>query len=353
MQDITPDYYSSFHCLAGACPDNCCKMWTVVVDDEAAARYKTLPGSAGARLRDSMTTDEDGDRVLKHRNGNCCLLTEAGLCQAQLDFGEEALCKVCREFPRLCQDFTAFREHSLSLACPEAARLILTAPHLPLLSSQGGAAEPVSDYDSEVMAFLRQVRAQMFSILAAPGFSAGQKLALCLYLGENAQTRLDGDASPAFSSSAALARLQSARSSVPWQEILAFYRSLEILTPEWAGILDHAMAHPLSREALTAGDPMAAYPQEFINLCFSELYRTVLCAVADYDLLPRVQSAILSCAVSRYLICLSGGSTPDRLRLHWLYAKEISHDIDNQDALLDACLEKDFFSTDAIVSMLL
>ena len=46
-----PHYYDSFRCIAGSCPDSCCKEWDVQVDDVSAAYYRSLPGALGEDLR--------------------------------------------------------------------------------------------------------------------------------------------------------------------------------------------------------------------------------------------------------------------------------------------------------------
>ena len=51
MDISKPSYYDAFRCLAGSCPDSCCKEWDVDVDDASAARYRALPGPLGQRLR--------------------------------------------------------------------------------------------------------------------------------------------------------------------------------------------------------------------------------------------------------------------------------------------------------------
>ena len=51
MKIRTPAYYQNFRCIAGACPDTCCRGWAIVVDDEAWEKYQSLPGEIGARLR--------------------------------------------------------------------------------------------------------------------------------------------------------------------------------------------------------------------------------------------------------------------------------------------------------------
>ncbi len=110
-----------------ACPDSCCVGWEVVVDDDAAA---FLPPSArplgGAPLREAMTIDADGDRIFTMADGHCPFWTHEHLCRLELELGPEAPCATCRKFPRLTQDYGVFTEYGLTLACPEAARQILT-----------------------------------------------------------------------------------------------------------------------------------------------------------------------------------------------------------------------------------
>ena len=36
MKITKPDYYDRFRCLAGGCPDSCCKEWEVQVDADSA-----------------------------------------------------------------------------------------------------------------------------------------------------------------------------------------------------------------------------------------------------------------------------------------------------------------------------
>ena len=60
MELFFPEYYHDFRCIAGACPDSCCKEWAVDIDPEAAARYRALPGPLGDRLRAVLQDTEDG-----------------------------------------------------------------------------------------------------------------------------------------------------------------------------------------------------------------------------------------------------------------------------------------------------
>lgn len=340
MLEVYPDYYKGFACLGGACPDTCCAQWEVVVDDDTAALYASIPGKLGEKLRDTLTLDEDGDRILKFAEGRCPLLTGEGLCGVQKALGHGALCKTCREFPRLCQDYTLFREHSLSLSCPEAARLILLAPQLPVLEVSGQeepAEEP--EFDLRDLSLLRETRDFLFSLLASQDLPLARRLALCLEAAGLAQARLDGDPAPEEA---------SGPEHQPWDPhgFRDLFRSMDILNDEWSTLL----GLPLMQGT---PDPFLQYPQIFSNFCHDAFYRNLFCAVADFDLLPRVQAAVAACLLCRDLTLARGGSREALLRTMVLYDREVEHCADNRDALLDACCEAPFLSPAALLAQLL
>ena len=95
-----PDYFNRFQCIADSCPDSCCKEWDVQVDEIAAAYYRSLSGDLGNRLREVLHT-ENGETVMTIIDGRCPMWRADGLCRIQAELGEAALCKTCREFPRL------------------------------------------------------------------------------------------------------------------------------------------------------------------------------------------------------------------------------------------------------------
>lgn len=341
MLNIYPDYYKEFTCLGGACPDTCCAQWEVVVDDDTAARYASVPGDLGRRLRAALTLDEDGDRILKFSQGRCPLLTEELLCSVQKALGHEALCRTCREFPRLCQDYSVFREHSLSLSCPEAARLILLSPRLPVLESSGAELPEDAanvDYDPRDLALLRSTRERLFGILESTGLTLARRLALCLDTACLAQAELDGEGSIKGHA------VPSVRDWDP-QAFRDLFRSMDILSPEWASDLDLPPAP-------YAPDPFLEYPQIFANFCYDAFYRNLFCAVADFDLLPRVQAATAACLLCRDLARAQGGSQERLLRLLCLYDREVEHCTDNRDVLLDACCEAPYLRLPALLSQI-
>lgn len=126
MEHFYPTYYGKFRCIAAACPDSCCRGWDVVIDEETEDFYRSVEGEFGERLRSAIYTDADSDRVFRlAEKKKCPFWGEDKLCEIYRELGEEHLCATCDQFPRIRMEFEGFTEHTLALACPEAARLIV------------------------------------------------------------------------------------------------------------------------------------------------------------------------------------------------------------------------------------
>ena len=322
-------FFDQFQCIASACPDSCCKEWGVTVDPDTATLYRSLPGPLGDRLR-QVLTDEDGDTVMVIEDGRCPMWRPDGLCRIQAELGHDALCKTCREFPRLSHDYGDFMELGLELSCPEAARMILTSPPRPLTATQvPGGEEP--DYDPEDMAVLLRTRDQAVEILSQDR-PTGEMLALLLMYGYQAQGELDGDDPVSFDPASALSAARAhARAGDP-TGILDFYKDLEILTNTWADRLKS----PAGEDWKGNYQALASY--------FVERYW--LQAISDFDLVGRVKFAVISCLVIKLL----GG---DFIETAQAYSKEIENDPDNVEALLDAAYTCPAFTDDKLLGLLL
>ena len=324
-----PSYFDEFRCIAGACPDSCCKEWDVQVDPQSAAFYRSLTGPLGDRLREVLR-DEDGETVMSIVDNRCPMWRQDGLCRIQAELGESALCKTCREFPRLTHDYGDFIEKGLELSCPEAARIILSAPAAPAVcESVPGDGE--AEYDTDAMTVLKQTRETALSVIADSGLSIRQMLALLLIYGYQAQGELDGDEICPFDSAAALDTVREFAKTADFQPMLDFFLSLEILTPQW--------------EARLKGPGTAAFPENTRNLARYFVERYWLQAVSDYDLACRVKFAVISCI----MICSLGGSFTDTAQL---YSKEIENSWENVEALLDAAYSDPAFTDDKLLGIL-
>ena len=324
-----PSYYDSFRCIASRCPDSCCKEWEVQVDDAAAAYYRAVPGALGDRLR-QVLREEDGCSVMTIENGRCPMWREDGLCRIQAELGEDALCQVCRDFPRLRHDYGDFVELGLELSCPEAARILFSAPVLPPVFEEiSGGEEP--EYDTEAMASLKASRNIALSLLEAD-FSVNQRLALLLLYGYQAQEELDGQDPRRFDCAAALESAGEFAKPGSIRDIAGFFRNLEILTGGWTPLLCRAAESPLSPHCI----PLARYLIE----------RYWLQAVSDYDLACRVKFIIIS--------CLLVSSLPgDFVANAQLFSKEIENNCENVEAILDAAYSETVFTDDKLLGILL
>lgn len=312
MQVFKPIYFDSFRCIAGQCPDSCCKEWDVQVDEASAALYRSLPGELGEQLR-SVLKEEDGETVMTIIDGRCPMWREDGLCRIQAELGHDALCKTCREFPRLTHDYGDFVEKQLELSCPEAARLILSADFAPFLAEEcpGGEAP---EYDPEDMRLLRQARSAALALLEDPAYSVPEALALLLVYGYQAQSSLDGCDVPDFDPDAVLAQARQLAEPADPTALLDFFSGLEILTDAW-------------RARLASPTP-APWSEQLRNLARYGIQRYWLQAISDFDLVGRVKLIVTSCILVRTL----GGNTVETAQL---YSKEIENDADNIDAILD------------------
>ena len=330
MKLIKPFYFDSFRCIADRCPDSCCKEWDVLVDPEKAAFYRSLPGELGDRLRQVLTV-EDGETYMLIENRRCPMWREDGLCRIQAELGESALCKTCRDFPRLTHDYGDFVELGLELSCPEAARIIFESG-LPnhLTAEVPGRETP--EYDKDAMDILLRSRKQMRQILSDESRSVGETLAVALMFGYHVQSELDGAEASPFDPAAALEEARHFARAADVDAVLDFFRNLEILTDGWRDRLNHPDPVPWASGHRT----LAGY---FVD-------RYWLQAVSDYDLVSRVKLMIISCLVIRHL----GGNI---IQTAQLYSKEIENSIDNLETILDGAYRAPAFTDDRLLGHLL
>ena len=325
-----PSYYDTFRCIASLCPDSCCKEWEVQVDEASAAYYRSLTGPLGDRLRQVLRDDEDCGTLMTIENGRCPMWREDGLCRIQADLGEQALCQVCTEFPRLRHDYGDFLELGLELSCPEAARIILNADPIPDIVEEIPGCED-AEYDTDAMDALKCSRNIALSLLQLDR-PVSERLALLLLYGYQAQAELDGEDELSFDPDTALISVADFAKPGDIQQIAEFFQTLEILTPDWSNLLQQAAELPLQEQCI----PLARY---FIQ-------RYWLQAVSDYDLSCRVKFAVIACLMVN---SLPGNFT----RNAQLFSKEIENNTENVEAILDAAYSAAPFTDDKLLGLLL
>ena len=330
MKIWTPEYFRHFRCIASDCPDSCCKEWEVDVDDTAAAFYRNLEGPLGDRLRQVLTDTEDGT-LMQIENGRCPMWRQDGLCRIQAELGHDALCQVCREFPRLRHDYGAFVEYGLELSCPEAARLILSLPHTMVVEDVPGGEMP--EYDTDAMSVLLESRSIVLDFLDTTSLPYNEMLAVLLLYGYEAQGWIDGGDPAGLDVEDCLSLAKKHAASGNWELFLDFFRNLEILTSQWKDRL------PKSADTLS-------WHSGFLPLIKYFVGRYWLQAVSDYDLVGRVKFFVSACL----LICRLGG---DFVQTAQLFSKEIENDPDNLEAILNGTYADPALTDIHLLSLLL
>ena len=330
MKVWTPEYYHHFRCIAGACPDSCCKEWEVDIDHTAAAFYRILEGPLGDRLRRVMKDTDDGT-IMIIEDGRCPMWREDGLCRIQAELGHDALCQVCREFPRLRHDYGTFVEYGLELSCPEAARLILSHSHKMIPEDTPGGEEP--DYEQDVMDILLASRQQVLAFLEETTLPPNHVLAILLLHAHGVQSWLDGGEEVRLDAQETLVLAEKYVQTCNWDLLVSFFQDLEILTTQW----HTRLSAPFADQAWHAG---------FLPLLKYFIGRYWLQSVADYDLISRVKMMVSACLLIYHL----GGNFIDTAQL---FSKEIENDPNNLDALLDGAYTAPALTDIHLLSLLL
>lgn len=329
MWETKPDYFDSFRCIASRCPDSCCHEWEVQVDADTAHRYRELPGALGDRLREVLR-EENGEYLMTLQQGRCPMWRQDGLCRIHAELGQVALCKTCREYPRLTHDYGSLLEHGLALSCPEAARLILGTPSSRRLTV-GGEPDDRCTGDADLDLLLAS-REKALALLAPGKASVGEALALLLLYGCDAQAELDGAEPVPFDPASAMLTIRALAKPAEAQGIRDFFLELDVLTPRWRTLLQNPRPAPWEAGHLA----LARYLTD----------RYWLQAISDFDLYSRVKLVVIACLLVKHL----GGRLPETAQL---FSKEVENSSENLDALLEGAYSHPAFTDEKLLYLLL
>ena len=331
MKILKPRYYDAFRCIASQCPDSCCKEWDVQVDPVSAQRYRSLEGPLGDRLRKVMEQRE-ADVVMVQENGRCPMWLENGLCRIHGELGEDALCDVCREFPRLRHDYGDFVELGLELSCPEAAQLIFAEKSDPWVITEP-EEKGEGEYDPETMDILKASRTKALALMQDMSIPVNHALAMLLLYGYRVQEQIDGGEEEVLDGQTLLEQAESFRQAGDEAAVLAFLEGLEILTDAW-------------RQRLQAPQGDGSWDDRLRSLAAYAIGRYWLQAVSDFDIVCRVKLIILLCLTVKIL----GG---DLVQTAQLMSKEIENNLDNVEMILDGAYTAAALTDVRLLDMLL
>lgn len=310
-----PKFYSDFNCIADACPDTCCKDWDIVVDDETLEFYRS---SGDEKLVNALKTDSDGDVILDFDSGVCPHLKD-GLCSVQTKYGGDKLCETCRTFPRITQDYTVFEERLLTLACPEAARLmIIEEPDFGFLSEKREVSGD-SGYDNEFMHFLLAAREMTAEIIKKD--ASFEKMSEELFaFTRDVQSLVDDEVFDITE----LLRLDRSDKRLPERDdVFDIHRDMDVMDKNYLTLIEACRNEKMPAEI----------NGELKRLFLYYIARYYLTAVASYDIITTVIRAYCAAVVCGALISFTKAENDSAARaVIWQkYSKEIEHSDENEE----------------------
>lgn len=196
---LMPAYYKDFHCIMGACQDNCCDdSWKIEFSKKDYLAIKRAPKSpeVEAEMQAGMfrLREREHDGMYAEfritEAGRCAFHTPEGLCRLQLECGEEVLPKVCRTYPRNEVYTSAALEYTLSPSCEGVLALLwdlkdgidFIAEPLPPQSQKAALV------NTEVEARFDAIRELWIDVLQARALPLAQRMTLLGLLVQQLQT---------------------------------------------------------------------------------------------------------------------------------------------------------------------
>ena len=185
-----PDYYKKFNCIADKCPDTCCGKWQIVIDDDSLEKYEDYNGEYRDELRRKVNWKES---VFRHgRSGKCAFLRDDMLCDMYIHMGKDSLCTTCREYPRHTEEFENVREISLSLSCPEVARILMNiTDKVTFVTEEDDEDEVFDDFDYFLYSNLEDIREEILNVIQDRSVDIRSRIERVLQIGASAQRHYD------------------------------------------------------------------------------------------------------------------------------------------------------------------
>lgn len=164
MLYVFPDYYQEFHCVAGDCEDTCCAGWQIVVDKKSLNKYRKVKGAFRKRLQKGVNWKQKTFHQSPDRR--CAFLNENNLCDMYTALGADSLCRTCRLYPRHIEEFEGVREITLSISCPEVARILMNRKEpVKFIEAEKEGDEEYEDFDPFLYSELLDARDVIRDIL--------------------------------------------------------------------------------------------------------------------------------------------------------------------------------------------
>ncbi len=326
-----PEYFKKFRCIAGECPDTCCIGWEVDIDPDTSEKYSIVSGDLGNKIKKHLVTDETGCELFTLSDGDRCpFLNNCNLCEIHMAAGENFLSKTCKLFPRFFDDFGFFREMGLGFGCPEAARIILLDEEKSGLVLHEECEDASEEIDEAFLCGIIELRKEIFNILENNKLTFKEKVSKILSLAKAFQQELDGE----FFSDETQER--------SFQDCIKILENMECIKEERKLFLQKIKSTSFSEQITET------YQGDFEKLMKYYIFRYLLKAVYDYDVLTKVKYGVFACVViSRIYAYFENPDFETRVKIMYSYSKEVEYSDVNMD-FLDESLYNSFGTHDLL-----
>ena len=330
---FVPTYFDKFRCIADKCPDTCCVGWEVDIDDETAEKYSSLTGEISNKINKHLTRDETGCNIFTLCDGDRCpFLNSCNLCEIHLEAGESFLSRTCTLFPRFYDDFCEIREMGLGFGCPEAARILLSEDEPFKLKLHEEISDEAEDFDEDFLNELLNLRNNIFHTLQDESLSFRNKIEITLNLAKDFQNDIDGG-------------LYDEKQNRTFSDCLKVLENMEYINNERKLFLENL------KNISTSENIFNDYKNDFEKLMIYYIFRYLLKAVYDYDVLTKVKYGIFACVVISRIYAYCGEPDFDtRVKIMYSYSKEVEYSDLNMDLLDDIMYTS--FGTEDLMSLI-
>lgn len=375
MEYTYPNYYNKFNCISDKCEDTCCAGWQIMIDDKTMGKYVKYPGAFGNRLKNSIDFEE-GAFMQNHRR--CAFLNEDNFCDIYSEAGKDMLCRTCRNYPRHMEEFEGIREVSLSLSCPEVARIILGNKDKVkyITKDKDSYEEEYDDFNYILFSQLLDSRDAMINIMQNRDINIDTRMAMVLAFSHDIQRRIE--LGKTYEMYDVIDKYKAEDAYIRFEDIVnrkidktvsnrfntlrygyEFMYRLEVLKPEWTEFLDSARAE-LYGKGISNHNMLGKYKMDDIYIEQLMVYFIfTYYAGSIYDETPyhKIRLAVYSVIIINQLIEAAGsviGFVDESLvvDISHKYAKEVEHSDKNLSILEDLFRSEDIFKINEMMKMI-
>ena len=191
------------------------------------------------------------EMCIRDREMRCAFLNEENLCDLYAALGKKSLCKTCRLYPRHIEEFEGVREISLSVSCPEVARILMEKKEPVVFRAyEKEGEEEYEEFDLFLYSMLVDAREAMIQILQNRRYPIAVRVGMILGMGHDIQVRINRE--EMFSCMEVIERYQSERAwkfvekhplKIEFAKAKKLFRrlyKLELLKEDWDMLLKEA-----------------------------------------------------------------------------------------------------------------